>query len=156
MKIAERRALYKDEDAIIADAVRILTKRLKSPGAHLGSPGAVKALLLLQTGALPHEEFRILFLDAKNRLIACDCMFTGTLTHTSVYPREVVKRALAHNAASVILAHNHPSGHAEASPADLALTKALKAALALVDVAVLDHLIVGGEEVLSMAEQGAL
>ena len=97
-----------------------------------------------------------LFLDAQQRLIASEEMFHGTLTQTSVYPREVVKRALMHNAAAVILAHNHPSGMAEPSQADRLLTDALKQALALVDVRVLDHFIIGDEVALSFAEKGLI
>ena len=96
----------------------------------------------------------VLFLDAQNRVLASEEMFRGTLTQTSVYPREVVKTSLAHNAAAVIFAHNHPSGVAEASYADEALTRALKQALALVDVRVLDHIVVAGNGVVSLAERG--
>ena len=98
----------------------------------------------------------VLFLDVQNRVIAAEEMFRGTLTQTSVYPREVVKRALALNAAAVILAHNHPSGSIEPSRADEALTQTLRAALGLIDCRVLDHVIVGGNSVTSMAERGLL
>lgn len=120
------------------------------------SPNRVKDYLRLQIGALKHEVFVVLFLDAQNRLLLMEEMFRGTLTQTSVYPREVVKRALALNAAAVVLAHNHPSGAAEPSRADEFLTRTLKAALALVDVQVLDHLVVGHAEVVSFAERGLL
>ena len=100
------------------------------------------------------DQFVVLFLDTQNRVIASEEMFRGSLTQTSVYPREVVKRALALNAASVILAHNHPSGSAEPSRADEFLTQTLKTALALVDVRVLDHLVVAGADVCSFAERG--
>jgi DNA repair protein RadC len=103
---------------------------------------------------LPHEVFVAVFLTAQNRVIAVDELFRGTLTQTSVYPREVVKRALAHNAASVILAHNHPSGEATPSQADRALTKTLAEALSVIDVRVLDHFIVAPGASLSFAEQG--
>jgi len=103
-----------------------------------------------------HEIFAVLFLDAQHRLIACDEMFRGTLTQTAVYPREVVKQALRHNCAAVILAHNHPSGVAEPSRADEALTRALQSALALVDVRVLDHIVVGAASSTSFAERGLL
>lgn len=123
----------------------------------LGAPGAVRDWLRLKLAPLPHEAFLALWLDAQNRLIAEEELFRGTLTQTSVYPREVVKRALAHNAASVILAHNHPSGMAEPSQADQLLTHTLKQALALVEVRVLDHFIVaGGASPLSFAERGLL
>jgi DNA repair protein RadC len=125
--------------------------------ATLGTPGTVRDWLRLKLAALPHEVFVALWLDAQNRLIAEEELFRGTLTQTSVYPREVVKRALAHNAAGVILAHNHPSGLAEPSHADNLLTQALKQALALVDVRLLDHFIVAGTAApLSFAERGLL
>ena len=120
------------------------------------SPQAVRDYLRLQLADLAHEVFAVLFLDAQHRLIRFDEMFRGTLTQTSVYPREVLKQALALNAAAVILAHNHPSGVAEPSRADEFLTQQLKAALALVDVRVLDHLVVGRVEVVSFAERGLL
>ncbi len=122
----------------------------------LGSPSQVRDYLCLKLGALSREVFMVLFLDAQNRVLAQEEMFSGTLTQTSVYPREVVKRALHHNAASVIFAHNHPSGVAEQSRADELLTTALKQALALVDVRVLDHFIVAGNNTLSFAEKGLL
>lgn len=125
--------------------------------ATLGAPGAVRDWLRLKLASLPHEAFIALWLDAQNRLIADEELFRGTLTQTSVYPREVVKRALAHNAAGVILAHNHPSGLAEPSQADELLTQALKQALVLVDVRLLDHFIVAGNAPpLSFAERGLL
>jgi DNA repair protein RadC len=121
----------------------------------LGSPGAVRDWLRLKLGGLSHEVFGALWLDAQNRLIAWEELSRGTLTQTSVYPREVVKRALATNAAAAILAHNHPSGFAEPSAADELLTRNLKEALALVDVRVLDHFIVAGQsQPLSFAERG--
>jgi DNA repair protein RadC len=121
----------------------------------LGSPGAVRDWLRLKLGSLPQEVFGALWLDAQNRLIGWEELSRGTLTQTSVYPREVVKRALANNAAAVILAHNHPSGFAEPSTADELLTRNLKEALALVDVRLLDHFIVAGQSPpLSFAERG--
>ncbi len=120
------------------------------------SPTKVKDFLRLQLAGRDHEVFAVLFLDAQNRLIRLEEMFRGTLTQTSVYPREVVKRTLELNAASVILAHNHPSGAAEPSRADEFLTQTLKSALALVDVRVLDHLVVGQSDVVSLAERGLL
>ena len=108
----------------------------------------------MELGARPHEVFGVGFLDAQNRLLAFEQMFRGTLTQTSVYPREVVKRALELRAAAVILAHNHPSGTAEPSRADEYLTQTLKSALQIVDVRVLDHLVVGRGQVVSMAERG--
>lgn len=123
----------------------------------LASPAAVRNWLRLKLGGLPHEIFGALWLDAQNRLIAWDELSRGTLTQTSVYPREVVKQALARNAAAVILAHNHPSGLAEPSTADEVLTRSLKEALALIDVRVLDHFIVAAQtQSLSFAERGLL
>lgn len=122
----------------------------------LSSPGAVRSHLITSLSHLPHEVFFVLFLDAQNRLIASRECFRGTLTQTSVYPREVVKIALEYNACAVILCHNHPSGTMEPSQADRWLTDQLKAALALVDVKVLDHFIVAGNQTLSMAERGLI
>ena len=122
----------------------------------LNSPQAVRDYLRMTLSRLPHEVFVAVFLTAQNRVIAVDELFRGTLTQTSVYPREIVKRALAHNAGAVILAHNHPSGEASPSAADRSLTKALAEALALVDVRVLDHFIVAPGASLSFAEEGML
>lgn len=147
-------AKYAQLQAVLEMSRRALGERL---GARelLSSPQAVRDYLRLTLAALPHEVFFALWLDAQNRLVAGETLFRGTLTQTSVYPREVVKRALAHNAAAVILAHNHPSGLAEPSAADLALTQALKEALNLVDVRLLDHFIVAGTAPpLSLAERG--
>lgn len=118
------------------------------------APDSVKRYLQLHLAGRPHEVFAALFLDSQHRLIALEELFRGTLNQTSVYPREVVQRALHHHAAAVVLAHNHPSGSVEPSRADEALTQTLKAALALIDVRVLDHVIVGPGQALSMAERG--
>jgi len=137
-------------------ARRALAGSLKLKDA-LASPQAVRDWLRLSLGKLQHEVFVALWLDAQNRLIASEELFRGTLTQTSVYPREVVKRALAHNAGAVILAHNHPSGLAEPSRADEVLTSSLKQALALIDVKLLDHFIVtGSAEPMSFAERGLI
>ncbi len=120
------------------------------------SPQAVRDFLRLELAELGHEVFAVLFLDAQHRLIRFEPMFRGTLTQTSVYPREVLKRALALEAAAVILAHNHPSGVAEPSKADEFLTQSLKAALQMIDVRVLDHFVVGRGPVVSFAERGLL
>jgi len=120
------------------------------------APEVVRKFLRLQLDGLGHEVFAVLFLDAQHRLIAMEEMFRGTLTQTSVYPREVLKRGLQLGAAAVILAHNHPSGVAEPSRADELLTAALSSALALVDMRVLDHFVVGMGEVVSMAERGQI
>lgn len=120
------------------------------------TPGAIKHYLQLQLGHKNHEVFAVLFLDNQNRLLATEELFRGTLSQTSVYPREVVMRALHHQSAAVVFSHNHPSGSVQPSRADEHLTQTLKAALALVDVRVLDHIIVGQGQALSMAEQGLL
>jgi DNA repair protein RadC len=139
--------------AVMELARRALGQRLKEREVF-SSPGAVKQYLQLHLAGKTHEVFAVLFLDAQNRLVAMEELFRGTLTQTSVYPREVVLRALKHEAASVVLAHNHPSGTVQPSRADEALTQTLKAALALVDVRVLDHVIVAPGDALSMAEKG--
>ncbi len=141
--------------AVIELARRSLTQQLADRPVF-DAPGKVKDYLRLQLAARDHEVFAVLFLDAQHRLLQFDEMFRGTLTQTSVYPREVVKRALELNAAAVILAHNHPSGVAQPSRADEFLTQSLKSALQLVDVRVLDHLVVGQSEVVSFAERGLL
>jgi DNA repair protein RadC len=122
----------------------------------LTSPSAVRDYLHLWLRGYEFEAFVVLFLDAQNRVIAAEELFRGTLTQTSVYPREVVKAALRHNAAAVILSHNHPSGVAEPSVQDQTLTRALAEALSMVDVKVLDHFIVAGARTLSFAERGLL
>lgn len=125
-------------------------------GAAMSSPQDVKDYLQLEIGLLEHEVFSALFLDAQHRVITLKQLFRGTVSQTSVYPREVVKEALSLNAVAVILAHNHPSGAAEPSRADELLTQTLKAALALVDVQLIDHLVVAGGQVCSFAERGLL
>lgn len=135
---------------------RALQESLSGNRESFTQPQSVKTFLQLRLAGKAYEVFSVLFLDGQNRLIACEDMFAGTLTQTSVYPREVVKRAFEHNAACVVLAHNHPSGSAQPSRSDELLTQTLKAALALVDVRVLDHIIVGEGTTLSMAEQGLL
>jgi DNA repair protein RadC len=148
-------AKYAQLQAVLELAKRSLAEELQA-GVTLDSPHTVKQYLQLTLGGKAHESFAVLFLDVKNRLLACEELFRGTLTQASVYPREVVKAALAHNAASVILAHNHPSGTPDPSAADHSLTHALKTALGLVDVRVLDHFIVAGRHVYSFAEHGAI
>ncbi len=141
--------------AVLELARRSLVQQLTEQPVF-DAPVKVKDYLHLQLSAREHEVFAVMFLDAHSRLIRLEEMFRGSLTHTSVYPREVVKRALDLQAASVILAHNHPSGLAEPSRADEFLTKTLKDALALIDVRVLDHLVVGRSGVVSFAERGLL
>lgn len=139
--------------AVLELARRALAQQLREREVF-DSPQAVKHYLQLHLAAKGHEVFAVLFLDSQHRLLAMEELFRGTLTQTSVYPREVVLRALHHQAAAVVLAHNHPSGSVQPSRADEALTQTLKAALALVDVRVLDHVIVALGQALSMAEKG--
>lgn len=146
---------YCQLQAIFEMSRRALTEELKQVDI-LKSPQQVRDYLCLQLGQAAREIFMVIFLDAQNRVQAQEALFEGTLTQTSVYPREVVKRALDHNAASVIFAHNHPAGIAQQSRADEMLTQALKSALALVDIRVLDHFIVAGNTTMSFAEQGLL
>jgi len=141
--------------AVLEMARRALRERMER-GSALSSPQAVRDFLRLKLQDRPHEVFGVVFLDAQNRVLDVEELFRGTLTQTSVYPREVVKRALAHNAAAVIFAHNHPSGIAEPSRSDEALTVALRQALALVDVRVLDHFVIGAGTAMSFAERGLL
>jgi DNA repair protein RadC len=141
--------------AVLELARRSLREEIRRDPA-LSSPDKVRDYLKMTLARRQHEVFIALFLDAQNRLLTADELFRGTLTQTSVYPREVVKRALAVNAASVIFAHNHPSGVAEPSRSDELLTATLKQALGLVDVRVLDHVIVAGSRTVSFAERGLL
>lgn len=140
---------------IIDQALSLLASEARESDA-LASPGAVRDYLRLLLAGRRHEVFVVVFLDAQHRVIATQEMFRGTLTQTSVYPREVVIEALACNAAAVILCHNHPSGVPEPSYADQALTKTLCQTLALVDVRVLDHVVVAGAASVSFAERGLL
>jgi len=142
-------------DEVLQAAQRILRQQL-GDRALFGSPQAVREFLKVKLGALEHEVFAVLMLDSQNRLIEYVELFRGTVSQTSVYPREVVKECLSRNAATLVLVHNHPSGVAEPSRADEHLTQTLKSALSLVDVRVLDHMIVAGDQVLSMAERGLL
>jgi DNA repair protein RadC len=141
--------------AVIEIARRALAQELTQRPVF-DAPPKVKQYLQLQLGGREHEVFAVMFLDAQSRLVRFEEMFRGTLTQTSVYPREVAKRALELGCAAVILAHNHPSGAAEPSRADEYLTQTLKSALQLIDVRVLDHLVVGHGEVISFAERGLL
>jgi DNA repair protein RadC len=148
-------AKYAQIAAVTELARRALSEEMRVRDS-LTSPAAVRGYLRLKMQDLGHECFYVVFLDAQNRVIAAEQLFRGTLTQTSVYPREVVKHVLAHNAAAVILAHNHPSGVAEPSIQDQALTRTLAEALALVDVKVLDHFIVAPGACLSFAERGLI
>jgi DNA repair protein RadC len=146
---------YVQLQAIFEMSRRALNEQLQSHDV-LASPQAVRDYLVLKLGSLTKEVFLVLFLDTQNRLVATEEMFSGSLKETSVYPREVVKRALHHNAASVIFAHNHPTGIAQQSQADELLTKQLKQSLDLVDVRVLDHFIVAGNNTLSFSQKGLI
>lgn len=148
-------AKYAQLHAVLEMARRALREALDR-GAALNSPQTVRDYLRLKIQGRPHEVFVAVFLDAQNRVLGVEELFRGTLTQTSVFPREIVKRALHYNAAAVIFAHNHPSGVAEPSRADEALTQTLKHTLALVDVKVLDHFVVGGDSAMSFAERGLL
>ena len=143
-----------DED-IIKRALSIIGNRLQK-GPMFSLPQDVKHFLCLAMQGLEHEVFSVMFLDSQHRMLAYEDMFRGTITRTSVYPREVLKRALALNSSAVVLAHNHPSGVCEPSRADEYLTQALKTALALIDVRVIDHIVVSGNLSVSMAERGLL
>ncbi len=148
-------AKFSQLQAVLELARRALAETLRS-GDALGSPSAVRDYLRLTLANREREVFLAVMLDAQNRVLACEELFRGTLTQTSVYPREVVKYALERNAAAVIFAHNHPSGVAEPSNADQVLTQSLKQALALVDIKVLDHFIIAGNSALSFAERGLI
>ena len=144
------------EGEVLAKALEIIENRLRKPGEAMSSPQSVKDYLTIKLAELEHEVFFTLWLDGQHRVIQFGSMFRGTMNQTSVYPREVVKEALRLNAGAVIFAHNHPSGMPEPSRADEMLTKTLQEALALVDVKVLDHIIVGGTTTVSFAEKGLI
>ncbi|SNY61251.1 RadC family protein [Enterobacter sp. CC120223-11] len=140
----------------IRRAIKLLERQLREPGVPFFSASATRDWLRLSLAGQERELFVVLFLDNQHRLIAHEPLFSGTLSCTSVYPREVVKSALQHNAAAVILAHSHPSGYAEPSKQDRHITTRLQQALALVDMNVLDHFIIGGRNIVSFAERGLL
>ena len=142
-------------DEVLLAAQHVLAGQLRGSEV-LSSPQVVYDYLRVKLGALEHEVFGVVHLDSQNRVIAYVEMFRGSVSQTSVYPREVVKEALAHNSAAVLFVHNHPSGAAQPSRADELLTQTLKQCLALVDVRVLDHVIVAGADLLSMAERGLM
>lgn len=159
MKVeSEDIALYNGaaSDTAIRRALMILESRLRQPGPTMDSPSTVRNFLTLKLAELEHEVFLALWLDSQNRLIEVEEIAKGTLTQTSVYPREVLKSALRVNAGAVIFAHNHPSAWAHPSHADELLTNNLKGALTLIDVRVLDHIIVAGTDTVSFAERGLL
>lgn len=142
------------EHDVLAAAEGILWERLKRHGS-IGSPSDANDFLRIRLGTLSHEEFHVLWLDNRHRIIDCQKLFTGTIDGASIYPREVVRAALGVNACAAILAHNHPSGVAEPSAADRAITHELSDALRLVGVRILDHIVVGAECV-SMAGRGLM
>jgi len=146
----------RDRDArTVARAIRILEKSFNTESdTPLSSPRAAKQYLQLKLGMLEHEEFHAIWMDNKNKIIAIEPLFRGTLTYCQVYPREIIKSALRHNAAAVILAHNHPTGNTTPSIDDIDLTKQLKDSLAIVDVRVIDHIIIAAGDTRSFAEMG--
>lgn len=153
--VQQQVAVYGSEDAVLNAAREICRNRLID-GQTMSAPAAVRDYLIVNLAPLPYEAFWAIWLDAQHRVVAAGEMFRGTLTQTSVYPREVVKEAMRLNASAVIFAHNHPSGLCEPSMADERLTQTLKQALAMVDVRVLDHLIVSGSSAMSFAERGLI
>ena len=150
----QRRGTITEQD-ILAAAETLLMAKLQRQGA-ISNPEDAGRFLRMRLGALLHEEFHIVWLDTRHQILACERLFTGTVDGASVHPREVVRAALAINAGAAILAHNHPSGNPEPSTADRAITQELVAALRLVGVRVLDHLVIGADHVVSMAARGLL
>lgn len=146
---------YKSKEEVIAAAASFISENLKESRLEMNYSRKVKDYFMCRLHNLEHEEFHVMYLDSQHRMISCDMEFKGTIDGASVYPREIVKSALKHNAAAVILCHNHPSGISVESSADIQITKMLKRALELIDVRVLDHLIVGND-VMSFAEKGIL
>lgn len=153
----EQAGIYRvaETNDVINAAQTILRRQMKD-SAVLKSPGIIKDYLMTRLGHLPYELFGMVILDPQNRLVKYMELFRGTVTRTCVYPREVVREAMLHNASGVIFVHNHPSGDVDPSLADQALTQMLKASLELLDIRVLDHLIVGGGNAMSFAERGLL
>ena len=150
------RQLTDEEQTLIDQAIRCLERRYLVKSDILTSPEATRSYLKLRLGGLTYEVFSLLLLDNRHRVIGYEEVFRGTIDGASVHPREIVRRVIETNAAAVIFAHNHPSGVAEPSQADLRLTQRLKEALALIDVRVLDHLIIGDSESVSFAERSLL
>ncbi|AHE71957.1 hypothetical protein M942_23325 [Enterobacter ludwigii] len=147
------RELGPADQQTVREALTVLEHRLREPGASFTSSHAARDWLRLQLATLEREAFTVLWLDNQHRLIAHDTLFLGTINSITVHPREVVKSGLKNNAAAVVLAHNHPSGLAEPSKADRLMTDRLKQALELVDIRLLDHLVVGGMDIVSFAER---
>lgn len=144
------------EQHIITQAIGLLERQLQARTVVLTQPDAARSYLRLQLERQEREVFMVMYLDNQHRLIACETVFTGTLGAVNVYPREIVKQALTYNAAALILAHNHPSGMAEPSQADRGITDTVIAALSLIGVRVLDHIVIGHGEAISFAERGWL
>jgi DNA repair protein RadC len=145
-----------EEQSTVQQALAILERQLRQPGVSFLSSDDTRDWLRLKMAGLEREEFIVLFLDNQHQLLTCETLFTGTINHTEVYPREIVKAALRYNAAAVILAHNHPSGIPEPSKADRLITSNLQSTLLLVDVRVLDHFVVGHRDIVSFSERGWL
>lgn len=151
-----RKAIPATDEQIVEAAREIAARSLRTGGQTISSPRVAASFLTTMYAGLEHEVFGVLFLNTRHQFIAYEAMFRGTIDGASVHPREVVKAALKHNAAAVILAHNHPSGVLDPSNADEAITRRLADALALIDVQVMDHVIVGGPNLVSFAERGLL
>ena len=145
-----------DEEAVIASAQRILKKRFKRQSKPLESPDAFRTFLQMQFLPNEQEVFACLFLDNQHQLIALETLFYGSINQTTVHPREVVKAALKHNSAALVVVHNHPSGKAQPSIADFQMTHQLQQALHLVDIELLDHFVVGSDRLISLAELGQI
>ena len=145
-----------DDDATIRAALEILSRRLRKPGQLISSPADLRQYARLRWAALEHEMFSVVFLDNRHRVIVVEELFRGTIDGAAVYPREVLKACLRHNASAVVIIHNHPSGIAEPSRADELITARLKEALSMVDIRLLDHLIVAGTDTVSLAERGLM
>ena len=156
IKNEEASTYHCEDNATVALALRILESRLLKKEHYFKCPEDTENYLKIKLAALEHEEFHCLFLDNKHALIKHECLFTGTIDGASVYPREVIKRALQLNAAALIFAHNHPSGNCEPSQADKDITKKLKDAASLFDIRVVDHIIIGGVETYSLAQHGGV
>ena len=149
-------AKSKRDNRIIEQAIAILEKRMFSDGPTLGKPDDVSNYLQIKLAQEPNEVFMVVFLDQQNQVIACEVLFRGTINAAGVYPRVIVQRALEHNAATLILAHNHPSGCTQPSCEDQRITSRIQSAMALVDITVLDHFIIGKGEPCSFAKQGLM
>lgn len=150
------RELTPADQQTVREALTLLEGQLREPGASFTSSNSVRDWLRLQLTLEEREAFTLLLLDNQHRLITHETLFRGTINHTEVHPREVIKSALRHNAAAAIVAHCHPSGHAEPSQADRLITELLKQAMGLVGISLLDHLVVGGMDIVSFAERGWL